>query len=94
MNKKYFCVYLPYHKSDIVPSSDERFKNLPLFPRQFARVRVYTSKFEQLNCYANTPCSESLTFEANSKEEIEQKVEELKNNFENEDWLSKNIYCD
>lgn len=94
MNKKYFCVYLPYHKSDIVPSSDEEFKNLPSFPKQFARVRVYTSKIEQLDCYANTPCLESLTFEANSKEEIEQKVEELKNNFENEDWLRENIYCD
>lgn len=89
---KYYCVYMAYAKYEVMDSSREGYDELPTYPRDCARVRVYDSEEAQLNSYANTPCPASQCFEANSEEEIEKKVEEFKNNFENEKWLEENIY--
>ena len=37
-------------------------------------------------------CPASQLFEADSKEEIEKKIKEFNENFENEEWLEENIY--
>lgn len=86
---KFYCVYLAYHQREITGGFDP---NKPAYPREFGRVRIYNNKRDQLEAYANTMCPASQCFEANSQEEINKIVEDFKNNFENNEWLEKNIY--
>ena len=71
-----------------MPGYDE----VPTYPREAARVRIYDNPSDQLNAYANIPCAASQCFEADSEEEIKQKVREFERNFENEEWLKEHIY--
>ena len=83
---------MAYAKYEVMDSSMEGYDELPTYPRDCARVRVYDNPGAQLDAYANTPCPAFQCFEADSEEEIKQKVEEFKNNFENEEWLEEHIY--
>jgi hypothetical protein len=54
---------------------------------------VYTDNgYEALNIYANTPCPASQLLKANTEEELEMQINEMKNNFKDEDWLNENLY--
>lgn len=64
----------------------------PKYPRELARVRIYKTKIEQLNCFTNTSCSASQCFEADSIIEVEKIIQDFNENFENENWLKENIY--
>lgn len=66
-------------------------KSKPYYPRELARVGVYKDKYSQIEAYANTMCPASQLVEASSKEEFDRKIEEFKNNFENEIWVKENI---
>lgn len=85
---KLYGVYLAYDQIEITGDFDP---TKPKYPREFARVRCYDNPTDQLHAYANTMCPASQCFEANSEEEFKAKVEEFKNNFENEEWVKKNI---
>lgn len=89
---KIYCVYMAYAKYEVMDSDMEGYDELPTYPRDCAGVRVYNNPGAQFDAYANTPCPASQLFEADSEEEIKQKTEEFKNNFENKEWLEKNIY--
>lgn len=43
--------------------------------------------FAAIESYANTPCQHSQYVEANSKQELEKKIDEIKANFNNSDWV-------
>lgn len=83
---------MAYPKWEVMDSDMEGYNELPDYPKECARVRVYDNPGAQLNSYANTPCPASQLFEADSKEEIEKKTKEFNENFENEEWLKENIY--
>lgn len=87
-----YAVYLPYHKSDIMPMDAEEYRNLPDYPQEFRRVRRYKNRTEQLNAYANISCAASQLIEAKDEKELMDKVKEMDKNFANEEWLKKNIY--
>lgn len=89
--KKIFGLYCPYHKSDIMDIHDEGFNELPSYPVEFRRVRIYEDKLSQMEAYANTHCPASQMFECN-EDEIDTKVKELDAKFSDENWLEKNIY--
>lgn len=89
---KFYCIYLAYPKYEVIDSNVEGYDELPTYPRDYARVRVYDNPGAQLDAYANILCPASQCFEADSKEEIEKKVKEFNENFENEKWLEENIY--
>lgn len=42
-----------------------------------------------LTLYSETPCPASQLIEANSEEELEAKIEEMKQNYKNPEWVSK-----
>lgn len=42
-----------------------------------------------LTLYLETPCPASQLIEANSEEELEAKIEEMKQNYKNPEWVSK-----
>jgi len=88
-NKKYYCIYLPYSKWDIMGEDAE--ESMPEYPVEFGRVRVYDNSWEQLNAYGDHPCPASQTFEAETEQEISDKIEEFRANFLNEKWLDENI---
>lgn len=84
-----YAVYLAYHKNEVL--SEEQSKDLPDYPPQLARVRIYKNKMDQLECYANTMCPASMTIEAENEHDLNIKINEMKNNFSNEEWLDVNI---
>lgn len=46
-----------------------------------------------LGLYSETPCPASQLIEADSREELEAKIEEMKENFKNEEWVNKLKDC-
>lgn len=91
-NKKIYGVYLAYHKCEILPDEECKNTNIPNYPREIARVRICDNRQMQLDTYANTHCPASQLIEADNEKEFAEKVSEMKQNFENEEWLEKNIY--
>lgn len=53
---------------------------------------VFNNKTDQLNCYANTICPASQLLEANTEKELKEKIQKLRDNFRNNEWLEKNLY--
>lgn len=86
-----YGVYLAYNKWDVLPDEECRNPDIPNYPPEIARVRIYRSKLEQMEAYANTHCSASQTIEATTEAEFNQKVEQMKKNFLNKEWLEENI---
>lgn len=92
---KIYGVYFAYSKYEVLPDEACSDPKIPRYPRSIARVCSYSNKLDQLNAYANTMCPASMTFEADSVKEFEDKVTEFKNNFEDEAWLAEHVdpYC-
>ena len=88
----FYGVYMAYSKYEILPAEICSDPNVPKYPADIARVRIYDNVKCQLDAYANTMCPASQLFEADSEEEIKEKIEELKKNFQDELWLEENIY--
>lgn len=88
---KVFGVFMPYHKNEILNSCYEGYDELPSYPREYRRVRVFTDKLIQMEVYANTMCPASQIFEC-EEEDIDKAIEKLNNQFDDENWLEKNVY--
>lgn len=88
MNKIY-GVYFAYSKYEVGFEEDN--PNISMYPNNLARVRTYNSAFEQIEAYANTPCAASQLITANSRKEFEEKVKQMRQNFDDPEWISKNI---
>ena len=88
---KVFGVFMPYHKNEILDSVYEGYNELPSYPRKYRRVRVFTDKLTQMEVYANTMCPASQIFEC-EEEEIDATVEKLHKQFDDENWLERNVY--
>ena len=93
MNKVY-GVYFAYLKQDFFPK--EVCNRFPTdYPRDIARVHMFANASQQLDAYANTVCPASQLVTANSEKEFDEKIEQLKSNFEDPEWVSVHIdpYC-
>lgn len=84
-----YGVYFAYSRMEVIGTWEEGEKE---YPKELARVSIYETKQQQLDAYANTPCPASQLVEAETKEEFEKEVEQIKNNFENEEWVAVNIH--
>ena len=94
MKKKIYGIYFAYDASDFLP--DEIVDMLETnYPSGLARVHKYASKGEQLDAFANTMCSASQCITADSPKEFQEKVRQMKANFDNPEWVKVNIdpYC-
>ena len=54
--------------------------------------RYFNNGAEALEYYANTPCPASQLIDAESRKELEEKMDEMIQNFENEQWLQTQLY--
>ena len=89
MNKVY-GVYFAYLKQDFFPK--EVWNRFPTdYPRDIARVHMFANASQQLNAYANTMCPASQLVTADSEKEFNEKIEQLKNNFEDPEWIAVHI---
>ena len=89
MNKVY-GVYFAYSKQEVLP--EEEYGNYPTdYPRETARICRYANASQQLDSYANTMCPASQLVTANSEKEFNEKIEQLKNNFEDPEWIAVHI---
>lgn len=83
---KYYAFMPFWHWSKVM---DERPKDSDFVLGNIVRT---TDSFVALSLYSETRCPASQLVEANSKEELEAKIEEMKQNFKNNDWLEANLY--
>ena len=90
MKQKIYGVYLAYSAREVYP--DDIASKMEVYPSKIARIRKFHSKLDQLDCYANTLCPASQLIEADSEEEFNEKVEQMKKDFSNQKWLEDNIY--
>lgn len=88
---KIYGVYMAWTKYDVLPDEECNNSDIPKYPPEVARVRMYDNQQMQLDAYANTPCPASQLFEANTKEEANNKIEKFKKNFQDKTWLEENI---
>ena len=86
---KVYGVYLAYTKYEIMPP--EQYKEFEEYDPRLAKVRIFKTPGEQLDCFANTMCPASQMFEAGNEAEVIEKVRQLKENFIDEEWLNTNI---
>ena len=90
MTKKIYGVYFAYDASDFFPKEIVDTLNTN-YPSGLARIHKYASKGDQLYAYANTRCPASQLVTADSEKEFNEKIEKLKDNFNNPEWVSKCI---
>ena len=88
--KKVYGVYFAYLKQDFFPK--EVWNRFPTdYPRDIARVHIFANASQQLDAYANVMCPASQLVTANSRKEFKEKIEQLKNDFEDPEWVSVHI---
>lgn len=87
--KKTYGVYFAYSKYEVGFEEDN--PDIPKYPSELARIAVYSNARDQLEAYANTMCAASQMITANSKKEFEEKVKQMRQNFDDPEWISKNI---
>lgn len=88
---KIYGVYMAYTKYEVLPDNECNDPDIPKYPPEIARVRMYDNKQAQMDAYANTICPASRCFEADTKEEADKIVEDFKKKFQDKAWLDKNI---
>lgn len=54
--------------------------------------RYFTNGQQALDYYANTPCPASQLIDGESTEELENKMDEMIDNFNNKAWLETELY--
>lgn len=88
---KIYGVYYAYSKWEVLPDDMCSDPNIPRYPVELARVIIYSTPLAQIEAYANTMCPASQFIEADTQEEFDRKVEEMKNNFADDEWVKENI---
>lgn len=91
MGKKVFGIYLPYHKDEFLEPTDEEYEDMPPFPKQFRRVRIYGTSYEQMTAYPNIMCPASQAFECDESE-VDAVVADFDSKFADEKWLEDYVY--
>ena len=94
MKKKIYGIYFAYDASDFFPS--EMLDMLKTnYPSGLAKIHKYASKGEQLDAFANPACPASQCITADSEKEFNEKVRQMKADFDNPEWVKVNIdpYC-
>lgn len=88
-SQKYYAVLLFFHWREIMdekPTPD----NVKVFGDYvLASVCKTTDHSLAMNLYAETLCPASQLVEANSWEELDNKIEEMKKNFNNPEWVNE-----
>lgn len=80
---KYYAFMPFWHWSEVM---DERPTDGDYILSNIVRT---TDALLALTLYSETPCPASQLIEANSEEELEAKIEEMKQNYKNPEWVSK-----
>lgn len=88
---KIYGVYMAYAKYEVLPDEECNNPDVPKYPPEIARVRMYNNKRDQMEAYANTMCPASQCFEADTKKEADEIVNDFKKKFQDKDWLEENI---
>ena len=87
---KLFCVMQFYREDDLYVPTDHDHK-----PQWINTKNSYFHNGAQaLMYYADTPCEHSQLLDATSTEELAKERNQMLLNFQDEQWLAKNIYQD
>lgn len=88
-NQKYYAVLLLFHWREIMdekPTPD----NVKVFGNYVLANVCKTNDYNlAMNLYAEISCPASQLVEANSWEELDEKIEEMKKNFSNPEWINE-----
>lgn len=83
----FHAVMLFFHRSDIGLSKEECKEDWIL-----TRTVLFDNASAALDFYANVACPASQHLSASTKEELENKIKQMEQNFKNEQWLNDNLY--
>lgn len=83
---KYYAVMFFYHWSEIMDHEPDGDKFI------LRNTLITTDCTIALNAYSETMCPASQFIEANSHKGLLNKMDEMKANFKNEEWIRENIY--
>lgn len=53
---------------------------------------IYTNGVAALEAYANTKCPASQLIDADNEEELWREINQMKKNYESNEWLEENLY--
>lgn len=88
---RFYAVYLAYSKYEVLPDEVCADPEVPLYPQEIARLRVYDNQQSQIDCYANTMCPASQLIEADTEQELNEKAMQMRLNFRDQAWLDEHI---
>lgn len=86
-----YAVYFAYAKWEIYDKDMAGYSEMPDYPKELARTRVYDNKADQINAYANTMCPASQLIEAATEGLIVVAIDAMAENFINDAWLDEHI---
>ena len=85
---KFYCVMMFFEGRDLGIPAD----STDYFSWINTRNVVFTDHQSALDFYANIPCPASQLIEADTEEELKSKQQEMAKNFQDQEWLEKNLY--
>ena len=53
MKEKYYCVYLPYNKYEVLPDEECNNPNTPMYPVKMGKLRICNKPEGQLEIFNN-----------------------------------------
>ena len=81
MKEKYYCVYLPYNKYEVLPDEECNNPNTPMYPVKMGKLRICNKPEGQLEIFNNAGCAAAKMFDATSIAEINKKVADYQYKF-------------
>lgn len=81
---KYFALMLFYQGHEIGLPNGNTWVNVNNI--------LYEDHRAALDAYANTPCPASQLIEADTKEELQAKIKQMRINYHDQKWLEENLY--
>jgi hypothetical protein len=88
-NQKYYAFMPFFHWSDIMDEKPEPDGVKVFGDYVLANICKTTDYNLAMALYAETPCPASQLVEANSWEELDEKIKEIKKNFSNPEWVNE-----
>lgn len=92
-NQKYYAFMPFFHWREIMDEKPEP-DNVKVFGDYVLASVCKTTDYKfAMDLYAETPCPASQLVEADSWEELDEKIEEMKKNFNNPEWVNELEKC-
>jgi hypothetical protein len=85
IKKHHHAVMFFYRESDLgISANPSKWVN--------TNIAYFNDGMQALECYANTRCPASQLVSEETEEELKQAIEQMKKNYNDQQWLNDNLY--